>query len=105
MELEVIPEALWAASAQVAALTAGMIGANAAHAAACALIMPPGSDLVSVKTAAALHGHNAAHQVSAAMGNEELARSAGGVGESAASYTIVDGLGATAMGAAAGTSV
>ena len=105
MELQVIPEGLWAASGHVAALTGRMIGANAAHAAACGLITAPGSDPVSIKTAAALHGHNAAHQVSAAMGNEELARSAGGVGESAASYTIGDDLGAAAMVAASGISV
>jgi hypothetical protein len=101
MELTVVPEGLIGASAQVAALTARLIGANAAHAIMGSAIMPPGSDPVSVKTAFDLIGASGLHQVAAAMGNEELARSSLGVGESGASYLIGDGLNGAAFGAAA----
>lgn len=100
--LNVVPEGLLAASAQVAALTGRLIGANAAHAAATAAIMPPGSDLPSIKAAAALIAHGGAHQAAAAMGNEELARSATGVGESGVSYLIGDSQAAAIYGAAGG---
>ena len=101
MQLDVVPEGLLGASAQVAALTARMVAANAAHAAAAATIVPPGSDPPSIKVAAELIGHSAAHQAAAATGNEELARSSYGVGESGASYLTGDSEGASALGAAA----
>lgn len=99
--LDVTPEALVAAEAQVAAITARMVAVHAAHAVACGMIMPPGSDAPSIRTALSLQGGAAAHQVSAAMGNEELARSAYGIGESAVSYQVGDGQLATAFGAVA----
>jgi hypothetical protein len=100
--LNVIPEGLLGASAEVAALTARLVGANAVHAAATAAILPPGSDPVSVKTAAGLIGHGGAHQAAAAMGNEELARSSVGVAESGLSYLMVDAQGTAAYAAAGG---
>lgn len=99
--LEVIPEALLGASAQVDALTARMIAANAVHLAATASILPPGSDPVSIKAAAALIGHGTAHAATATMGNEELLRSGVGVAETAVSYLTGDSQGAAAFGAAA----
>ncbi|MFV8169768.1 PE family protein [Mycobacterium sp. DBP42] len=99
--LDVTPEALVAAEAQVTAITARMVAANAAHAVACAMILPPGSDAPSVRTALCLQGGAGAHQVSAAMGNEELGRSAIGIGESSASYAVGDTQLATAFGAVA----
>ncbi|MEY8019152.1 PE family protein [Mycobacterium servetii] len=101
MELDVIPEGLLAASAQVAALTGQLSAAGAAHAAACAAILPPGSDKPSLEVAAALHGHHAQHQAMAMMGNEELGRSGAGVAESGVSYLTGDALSAAALGAAA----
>ncbi len=101
-QLDVTPEALIGASAQVEALFARMTSANAVHAAATAMILPPGSDAPSIKAAAMLIAHGGAHEASAAMGNEELLRSGIGVAESAASYLSGDAQGATAMGAAAG---
>lgn len=101
-QLNVLPEGLIAASAQVAALTGRLLGANAAHAIATGAILPPGSDLPSQKVAASRIGQGAAHQAAAAMGNEELGRSSMGVAESGISYLIGDAEGATAFGAAAG---
>jgi len=101
-ELDVTPEALLAASAQVEALTARLVAANAVHAAATATILPPGSDAPSVKVAALLIGHGGAHEASAAMGNEELLRSGLGVAESGISYLCGDTEGAAALGAAGG---
>jgi hypothetical protein len=86
MQLDVTPEALAAASGQVAALTARLIGANAAHMVANATILPPGSDLASVRTAGSLQASGFAHDAAAAMGNFEMAASSYGVGESSASY-------------------
>ena len=68
MQLDVTPEALAAASGQVAALTGRLIGANAAHMVANATILPPGSDLASVRTAGSLQASGMAHQAAAAMG-------------------------------------
>lgn len=101
-QLNVVPEQLLAASAQVEALMLRLTLANTLHAGICAGILPPGSDLPSVKTAASLQGHDAAHQVSAAMGNEELARSGMGIGESGISYLTGDSEGAVAFVAASG---
>jgi len=89
--LDVTPEVLASASAQVAALTGRLIGVNAAHAAATAAILPPGSDLPSIKTAAALVAKGVSHEVTAAMGNMELAGTSMGVGESGISYRIGEG--------------
>lgn len=101
-QLDVTPEALIAAAAQVEALTARLVGANAVHAAATATILPPGSDAPSVKVAALLIGQGGAHEASAAMGNEELLRSGLGVAESGLSYLSGDTEGAAAFAAAGG---
>lgn len=101
-QLDVVPEALAAASGQVAALTGRLVGANAAHTAALALIMPPGADVASVKTAASLVAKGLAHEAMAAMGNVELASSSLGVGESSASYAIGEGEGVAIYTAAGG---
>ena len=61
MQLDVTPEALAAASGQVAALTGRLIAANAAHMVANATILPPGSDLASVRTAGSLQASGIAH--------------------------------------------
>jgi hypothetical protein len=100
--LDVVPEGLLGASAQVAALAGRLVGANAAHAAATAAILPPGSDPPSVKVAASLIAQGAAHQVAAAMGNEELVRSSAGVAESGVSYLTGEAEGTAAYAAAAG---
>ncbi|HLR99573.1 PE family protein [Mycolicibacillus parakoreensis] len=100
--LDVTPEVLLAASAQVEALMARMTAANAVQAAASAAILPPGSDAPSIKVAAALIGHGAAHELSATMGNEELFRSGIGVAESGVSYLLGETQGVTAYGASAG---
>jgi hypothetical protein len=72
------------------------------HAAATAAILPPGSDPVSIKTAAGLIDHGGAHQAAAATGNEELARSSVNVGESGVDYLSGDALGTVAYAAAGG---
>lgn len=97
MHLDVTPEGLVAAEAQVAALTARLVAQSAVQASAGSLVAPPGSDPVSIKTATVLLAGGVEHQVAAAMGNEELARSSMGVGESASSYAIGDGLAAAAL--------
>jgi len=99
--LDVTPEALLAASAQVEALTGRLMGANGVHAAVTAGILPPGSDMPSIKLAADLIGHSVAHEVAAGMGSEELLRSGLAVAESGMSYLTGDTAGAAALGAAA----
>lgn len=105
MLVDVTPEALAAASAQVAALTARLLGTNAAHAVATGAILPPGADAVSVKTAASLVAEGVSHQAMAGMGNTQLAASSEGVGESGIGYTLVDDIQAGAYGASAGIGV
>ena len=100
-QLNVLPEGLIAASAQVAALT-GRLPAptprtRSRPAPSCRRARP-----AVAKVAASLIGQGAAHQAAAAMGNEELGRSSMGVAESGISYLIGDAEGATAFGAAAG---
>ncbi|ORX14147.1 PE family protein [Mycobacterium xenopi] len=102
MQLDVTPEALAAASAQVAALTGRLLGSNAAHAVATGAILPPGSDIPSVKTAQSLVAEGVSHQATAAMGSTELAFSSEGVGESGISYLIGDGEGAAIYTASGG---
>lgn len=102
MLLDVTPGALAAASAQVAAITAQLIGTNAAHAAATAAIEPPGSDIPSIKTAMALIGKGATHEAMAALGNTELASSSMGIGESGISYQIGEEQGVAIYTAAGG---
>jgi hypothetical protein len=101
MQLDVTPEALGAASGQVAALTGRLLASNASHAVATGAILPPGSDLVSVKVAASLIAEGVEHQVSAGMGNTQLASSSEGVGESGISYALGEGE-ATAIYTASG---
>src|ERR1700742_4995581 len=103
--LNVTPEALSSASAQVAALTGRLLGVNASHAVATGAILPPGSDLVSVKTAGSLIAEGVTHQVSAAMGNTELAFSSEGVAESGITYTLGDTDGAAIYTAASGVAI
>jgi hypothetical protein len=86
MLLDVTPEALAGASAEVAALTGRLLASNAAHAVATGAIMPPGSDIPSQKVAASLIAEGVSHQAMAAMGSTELAFSSEGVGEAAISY-------------------
>ncbi|SIJ21956.1 PE family protein [Mycobacteroides abscessus subsp. abscessus] len=100
-ELVVVPEGLAAASAQVAALTARLVTAGAKHMVQAAGAIPPAADPVSLKSSAGLIGESIQHNISAAMGNEELGRSSIGVAETAASYTAGDVEGATAVGAIA----
>lgn len=102
MILAVEPEALAAQSAQVAALTGRLVGVNAAHMIAIGMILPPGSDLPSIKTAASLQAKGAAHEAMATMGSLELASSAMGVGESSVSYQIGDAEGVAIYAAAGG---
>lgn len=101
MLLDVTPGALAAASAQVASITSQLMASNAIHAATTAAIMPPGSDIPSIKTAMALIGKGVTHEAAAAMGNFELASSSMGVAESGVSYQIGEEQG-TAIYAAAG---
>lgn len=105
MILDVTPAALDAASGQVAALTARLIATNAEHAVATSLILPPGSDVVSIKTSASLIAQGAEHQATAAMGNAELTCSSVGVGESGISYQIGEAEGVAIYTAAGGIGV
>jgi hypothetical protein len=105
MQLDVTPEALAAASAQVAALTGRLLASNATHAVATGAIMPPGSDIPSQKVAASLIAEGVAHQAMAGMGNTELAFSSEGVGESGVSYLLGDGEGVAIYAASAGVTV
>ena len=88
MQLDVTPEALAAASGQVAALTGRLLGSNATHLVATSAILPPGSDLVSTKVAASLIAEGAEHNVMTGMGSAQLGLSSEGVGESSTSYAI-----------------
>jgi hypothetical protein len=103
--LDVTPEVLAAASTQVAALTGRLMAANAAHAVATGAILPPGSDLPSIKTAASLIAKGVAHETAAAMGNTELTSSSLGVAESASSYRIGEGEAVAIYTATGGVSV
>lgn len=100
--LDVVPEGLMAASAQAEMLVARLMGANLAHTAVMGAVVPPGSDLPSVKLSASLIGHGVQHEGMAMMGNEELLRSGIGVAESSFSYQTGDLEGAAAYTAAAG---
>lgn len=101
-QLNVVPEGLMAASMQVEALAARLVAANVAHAAVMATVLPPGSDIPSVKLSAALIGHGVQHETSAMLGNEELVRGGVGVAESGTSYLMGDLEGAGAFTAATG---
>lgn len=105
MHLDVIPEALGAASAQVGALTARLTAATTAHMVATGMILPPGSDLPSIKTAASLIAKGVSHEVSATMGNTQLAGTSLGTAESATSYLIGEGEGVAIYTAAGGAAV
>jgi len=105
MILDVTPEVLASASAQVAALTGRLIATNAEHAVATSLILPPGSDLPSIKTSMSLIAQGAEHQAAAAMGNAELASSSAGVAESGISYQIGEAEGVAIYTAAGGIGV
>ena len=101
MQLDVTPEALGAAAGQVAALTGRLVATNAAHMVANSLVLPPGSDLASIRTAASLQASGFAPQAAPAMGNFELGAPSYGVGESGVSYATGEGQ-AVAIYAAAG---
>lgn len=105
MQLDVTPEALAAASAQVAALTGRLMGSNAVHAIATGAIMPPGSDLPSVKVAASLIAEGATHQAMAGMGNTELGLSSEGINQAGLTYTVVDSQAAAVYTASAGMAI
>ena len=102
MQLDVTPEALAAASGQVAALTGRLIAANTTHMVANATILPPGSDLASVRTAGALQASGLAHDAMAAMGNFQTAASSYGIGESGISYATGEGQAVATYAAAGG---
>lgn len=105
MQLNVTPEALTAASAQVASLTGRLLASNAVHAVATGAILPPGADLVSEKVAASLIAEGLSHQAMAGLGNTELAFSSEGVGEASVSYLLGDAEGAAIYGASGGVTV
>ena len=105
MQLDVTPEALAAASAQVTALTARLIGSGAAQTVANGIIGPPGSDISSVRTAAFLKAKGAEHDAMATMGNAQLALSSYGVAESGTSYAIGEGEAVSIYTAAGGAGV
>ena len=92
---------LRAAAAQAGPLVTRVSGPNAVPAPAGSAVVPPGSDPVSVKTAAALLVGNTEHTVMAMMGNEEMGRSSMGVAESSTSYALGDNLGAAGFVAVA----
>lgn len=103
--LDVTPEVLGAASAQVAALTGRLVAANAAHMVATGMILPPGSDLPSIKTSASLIAKGVSHETVASMGNAELTSSSEGLGESGTSYTIGEAEGVAIYTASGGMTV
>jgi len=105
MHFDVTPEALAAASAQVTALTARLIGSGAAQTVANGIIGPPGSDISSVRTAAFLKAKGAEHDAMATMGNAQLALSSYGVAESGTSYAIGEGEAVSIYTAAGGAGV
>lgn len=105
MQLDVTPEALAAASGQVGALTARLIAVNTSHMVANGMILPPGSDVASIKTATSLQAGGLAHDAMAAMGNFQMAASSYGVGESSVSYAIGDAEGVATYTAAGGAGV
>jgi hypothetical protein len=88
MQLDVTPEALAAASGQVAALTGRLLATNASHLVATSATLPPGSDLVSVKVAAGLVAEGFEHNVMTGMGSAQLGFSSEGVDESSTSYAV-----------------
>ncbi|QEN12201.1 PE family protein [Mycolicibacterium sp. ELW1] len=90
MTLRVVPEGLAAASAQVTALTARLTAANAAAAPLITAVLPPGSDPVSLQTAAGFSAQGLEHTSTATQGAIELGRSGAAVGESGAGYAATD---------------
>ena len=90
MTLRVIPEGLAAASAQVTALTARLAAANAAPAPLLTAVLPPGSDPVSLQTAAGFSAQGLDHTATATQGVTELGRSGVAGAESGAGYAATD---------------
>lgn len=105
MQLDVTPEALAGASAQVAALTARLLGTGAAQTVANGIIGPAGSDISSIRTAAYLKAKGAEHDAMATMGSAQLALSSYGVAESGVSYAIGEAEGVSIYTAAGGAGV
>jgi hypothetical protein len=101
MQLDVTPEALGAASGQVAALTGRLLASNAVHLVATSAALAPGSDVPSEKVSASLIAEGFDHNVMTGMGSAQLGLSSEGVGESSTSYAIGEGE-ATAIYTAAG---
>lgn len=90
MTLRVIPEGLAAAGVAVESLTARLAAAHAAAAPAITAVLPPGSDPVSLQTAAGFSAHGNQHNAVAAQGVTELGRAGMGVADSGASYATGD---------------
>ncbi len=90
MTLRVVPEGLAAASAQVTALTARLAAAHAAAAPLITAVVPPGSDPVSLQTAAGFSAQGLDHSALAAEGVTELGRSATAIADSGAGYAATD---------------
>jgi len=102
MQLDVSPEALAAASGQVGALASRLIAVNTSHMVANGMILPPGSDLASIKTAASLQAGGIEHDAMVAMGNFQTAASSYGLGESSVSYAVGEAQGVATYTAAGG---
>ncbi len=90
MTLRVVPEGLVAAGTQVTALTARLAAAHAAAAPLITAVVPPGSDPVSLQTAAGFSAQGLDHTALATEGVTELGRSATAVADSAAGYATAD---------------
>ncbi|AKK25736.1 PE family protein [Mycobacterium sp. EPa45] len=90
MTLRVVPEGLAAASAQVAVLTARLAAANAAAAPMITAVLPPGSDPVSLQTAAGFSAQGLDHTTTTTLGVTELGRSGAAVAESGSGYAATD---------------
>jgi hypothetical protein len=90
MTLRVVPEGLAGAGVQVAALTARLAAANAAAAPLITAVLPPGSDPVSLQTAAGFSAQGLEHTAVATQGATELGRSGVAVAESGTGYATTD---------------
>ncbi len=94
MTLQVVPEGLAAAAAQLEALTAQLAAAHSAAFPSITAVVAPAADPVSLESATAFSAHGSQHASVAGEAAEVLGRSGIGVGESGFRYAANDAAGA-----------
>ena len=90
MTLQVVPEGLAAAAAQLEALTAQLAAVHGAAFPLITAVSAPAADPVSLESATAFSAHGSQHAAVATQAAEVLGRSGIGVGDAGIRYAVVD---------------